>query len=176
MCHSSSHLLSVPHHHFPPKFWIFTTGAIPGEGVHSASNHLRAGSLSSTAHSSTLTISFDMAVLGVGFSTIDFFNTGATMTIEAFDAINGMGTSLGMASAVQSNFQRNGIYFMGVSESANVIRSLVFTQTNPINKGDVIGIDDITFAKGAQIPEPGTLAIFGLGLAGLGFARRKKAA
>ena len=27
-----------------------------------------------------------------------------------------------------------------------------------------------------QIPEPGTLAIFGLGLAGLGFARRKRAA
>ena len=26
------------------------------------------------------------------------------------------------------------------------------------------------------IPEPGTLAIFGLGLVGLGFARRKKAA
>ena len=27
-----------------------------------------------------------------------------------------------------------------------------------------------------SIPEPGTLALFGLGLAGLGFARRKKAA
>ena len=28
----------------------------------------------------------------------------------------------------------------------------------------------------ARVPEPGTLAIMGLGLAGLGFARRKKAA
>ena len=27
-----------------------------------------------------------------------------------------------------------------------------------------------------QVPEPGTLAIFGLGLVGLGFARRRKAA
>lgn len=29
--------------------------------------------------------------------------------------------------------------------------------------------------NGTRIPEPGTLALFGLGLAGLGFARRKKA-
>ena len=33
-------------------------------------------------------------------------------------------------------------------------------------------IDTVQF----QVPEPTTLAIFGLGLAGLGFARRKKAA
>ena len=37
-------------------------------------------------------------------------------------------------------------------------------------------IDDLFFTAANQIPEPGTLALFGLGLAGLGFARRRKPA
>lgn len=41
---------------------------------------------------------------------------------------------------------------------------------------DTVGVQvqDIDF--GNKIPEPGTLALFGLGLAGLGFARRRKVA
>jgi hypothetical protein len=40
------------------------------------------------------------------------------------------------------------------------------------------GLNSITFANSATatVPEPGTLAIIGLGLAGLGYARRKRAA
>jgi len=41
------------------------------------------------------------------------------------------------------------------------------------------GFDDVTFQAHmptGDIPEPGTLALFGLGLAGLGFARRRRAA
>lgn len=37
-------------------------------------------------------------------------------------------------------------------------------------------IDDLFFTAANQIPEPGTLALFGLGLVGLGVARRRKAA
>ncbi len=38
-------------------------------------------------------------------------------------------------------------------------------------------IDNVSIAEvSSSVPEPGTLALFGLGLAGLGFARRRKAA
>jgi hypothetical protein len=48
------------------------------------------------------------------------------------------------------------------------------TIRNAINGGDTIYLDHIASEEFATtVPEPGTLAIFGLGLAGLGFARRK---
>lgn len=37
-------------------------------------------------------------------------------------------------------------------------------------------IDNVSLVQSTSVPEPGTLALFGLGLAGLGFARRKRAA
>lgn len=44
------------------------------------------------------------------------------------------------------------------------------------NDNDVFGIDDIEIraAAVAAVPEPATLALFGFGIAGLGFARRRK--
>jgi hypothetical protein len=47
--------------------------------------------------------------------------------------------------------------------------SLVFD--NGAGENDGWGIDGVTLAK---VPEPGTLALLGLGLAGLSIARRRK--
>ena len=42
--------------------------------------------------------------------------------------------------------------------------------------GFTIGVEGLATNDNDPIPEPGTLALFGFGLAGLGFARRRKAA
>lgn len=56
--------------------------------------------------------------------------------------------------------------------------SLIDTGSTILNGGSVIvsysGIDSVIGAN--RIPEPGMLALFGLGLAGLSFARRKRSA
>ena len=123
-----------------------------------------------------MAISFDQAVFGVGLHVIDYFNPFGDnpLTIEAFDGPNGTGTSLGLFSSVAFNFQNNNMYFLGVTSSENNIRSLVFTDVNS-NTGDTTGIDDILFGVGVtQVPEPGTLALLGIALAGLGFRRGKR--
>lgn len=114
----------------------------PGEGVHPTSNFLFDG-----GSPSSLTISFAQPVLGVGLFVIDYYNPSGSnpLTIEAFTGANGTGTSLGSASSVAFNFQRNNLYFMGVSSSGNDIGSIVFTDVNSAT-GDTTGIDSIQFA------------------------------
>jgi len=143
-----------------------TSGQQPGEGTHLASNFLFGG-----ASLKTLTISFATPVLGAGFFTLDYFDTNPNdrMEIRAYDGANATGTLLGSALSVNQNFQQNRLYFMGVSDSANVIRSIQFSYSGA-GTGDTMGIDDIRFATGA-IPQPAALLLVALGLT-LGVLRR----
>ena len=65
-----------------------------------------------------------------------------------------------------------GVLYFGFTDAGASISSVTFTEGPTGSSRDIWGIDDVTF--GATVPEPGSILLFGTGLAGLaGVIRRK---
>jgi len=71
-----------------------------------------------------------------------------------------------------------GVEFFGFTDAGASISSVTFTETGDFTSGrDIWGIDDVSFGNtNTTVPEPGSIFLFGTGLAGLaGVIRRKLA-
>jgi hypothetical protein len=67
--------------------------------------------------------------------------------------------------------------FWGVIDTDTPFTTVEFVNVGGGTFDDAFGFDDFTIGRVSQVvpaPEPATLALFGLGLAGLGLARRRK--
>ena len=132
------------------------------------------GNFSFSAKSGTDFLAFNTGAGTGKTERISFFETQGTVSLFAASGISGTFTLsafdindvlLGTTTVdTSTTWQELTLNFAGTA-------SVLFTSTV-----DVFGIDDLAFGPGTtQVPEPGSIALIGLGLLGFAAARRKSA-
>jgi hypothetical protein len=108
---------------------------------------------------SSTAVSDPSGVFGAGF---DFFSS--SNLIYAFVTLGNSATY---------NFQLSGSGFFGVTATETISSIHVGLFNGGTTGSESVSIDNLTI--GGAVPEPTTLALIGMGIAGIGYGRRKKA-
>ncbi|MCB1690637.1 MAG: hypothetical protein KDI33_19220 [Halioglobus sp.] len=139
---------------------IFQTGDwIVGNGFGQTSQPNFAFSSSGTGY---------MNIIGGFTNSLDFtYGAFVDSTVNIFDGLNGTGSILGSISLPGGN--QNSFTFVSLGFSGTALSAAIVSAQNQF------GWDDVQFSKGQKdIPIAATLPLLGLGLAALGYNRRKQ--
>ena len=102
-----------------------------------------------------ITLSFSGGVQAFGA-----YITGVQLDGETVTFDDGTSQTLVLAN------HGSGAQFFGFTDAGKTILSITLDTRNPSNTlGDFVGLDDVRYV--AAVPEPGTLALFALGIAGV---------
>lgn len=122
-------------------------------------------------NASNMLLTFSDPVAAFGFYGTDFgdFNgvISLTLTGDAVQVFNVPSTQGGSANG--------NLLFWGIIDTDNTFSSISFSASG--SGTDVFGFDDMVIGDRQQVtpvPVPATFALFGLGLVGLGWTRRKR--
>lgn len=109
--------------------------------------------------SQVMTLSVEPGYNSIGFYMTDPNDTGGRLTVG--------GVTFTFDDIFASAKSDGGVFYISLYDEAG-LGDIVFYAND---EADGFGIDNVTIGR---VPEPGTLALLGLGLAGVGLSRRRK--